>query len=358
LFLTAQESRGLLGVNGIDVGTEANFKTGEGVEAGYDLKMPRVIVTGAGKALGAGALQRRGMEEEIITGTFKDEVEALEGETKDFGEVVKFVRSTGGVVGMMALGKDGEFEGKAAGKRTKEKVAVVVGDKPGAIDPFGVEDVAEEAALLDEVMFVGANEFALDKGWNEGKGDELRVGVGEGSAGAGADVLEDVDVLETLVLVEVEDAFPITGEDFSHGSDGQVFQRELAVGGLDDDFVGADAADTVVKPFGTRLERTFNPHGGVAVRNDADTPTGFIRLGLFLAESVDLGRREAFVAFGEGIQHAGLEDRGGKILGTPLAFRGKNDPDVMERIATKFGMRHAGAVNQAGLIMQSQAARG
>ena len=128
---------------------------------------------------------------------------------------------------MMALGENGQFKREAAGEGAEENVAVVFRDQPRAVGAFGVEDVAEEAALLEEIMVAGAGEFAFDKRRDERKRHELGVGMGEGCSGAGADVLEDVDVLEAQVLVEVDDPFAIAGEDVGDGADAEVFQGAI-----------------------------------------------------------------------------------------------------------------------------------
>ena len=68
---------------------------------------------------------------------------------------------------------------------------------------------------------------------------------------------------------------------------------------------------------------------------------------LFLADRVNLGRREPFVALGEGIEGRAVAAIGGhEILRTALAFGGEDDPGVVERIAAKFG-RHEENSNRA-----------
>ena len=66
-------------------------------------------------------------------------------------------------------------------------------------------------------MFAGADELAFDKRRNERQGDQLGMGVGEGCTGAGPDVFENIDVLEAVVLVEIEEAFAVSGENIGDG---------------------------------------------------------------------------------------------------------------------------------------------
>ena len=74
---------------------------------------------------------------------------------------------------MMALGKNGELERKAAGERAKEDEAVVLRDEAGTVGALGMEDIAEKAALFQEEMFAGTDELAFDEGRDERKRDEL-----------------------------------------------------------------------------------------------------------------------------------------------------------------------------------------
>ena len=115
---------------------------------------------------------------------FQDRIQALQGEPKDFGQVLQLIGGAGNVFRMMALGENGQFKREAAGEGAKENVTVIFRDHPGATGAFGVEDIAEEAALLEKIMVVGAVELAFDKGRNDRKRHELGVSVAEGRSGA------------------------------------------------------------------------------------------------------------------------------------------------------------------------------
>jgi hypothetical protein len=118
---------------------------------------------------------------------------------------------------MMALGEDGQFKREAAGEGAEENVAVVFRDQPRAVGAFGVEDVAEEAALLEKIMVAGADQLAFDKGGTSGSATSCEWAWASDAPALGPDILEDVDVLEALVLVEVDDPFAVAGEDLGDG---------------------------------------------------------------------------------------------------------------------------------------------
>ena len=59
------------------------------------------------------------------------------------------------------------------------------------------------------------------------------------------------------------------------GNYGEIFERNVAVGRVDDDLVRADASEAVVKSHGAGFELALDAHGGVAIRHDANAPTGF-----------------------------------------------------------------------------------
>ena len=75
---------------------------------------------------------------------------------------------------MMALGEDGQLKRKAAGKRAEKNMAVVFRDEARTVGAFGVEDVTEKTALLDDEVFAGPGELAFDGSRNERKRDLLR----------------------------------------------------------------------------------------------------------------------------------------------------------------------------------------
>jgi hypothetical protein len=158
----------------------------------------------------------------------------------------------------------------------------------------------------------------------------------ERGAGSRPDILENVDVLETNVLVEVDDALAVTGEDFRDSTGAEFLQGDISAWRFDDHFVGANATQAVVQADWCGLESAFNAHCRIAVRHDADGPARLVGLRLIFAHRVDLGRGEAFVALGEWVERGRGELRGQKVLRPPLPLRGKDDPDIMQRVAAKF----------------------
>ena len=93
-------------------------------------------------------------------------------------------------------------------------------------------------------------------------------------------------------------------------------RAQFAIGCFNDDFVRADAGEAVVEPDRGGFERALDPHGGVTVGHDANAPAGFVGLRFFLADRVDLRRREPFVALGKGIEGPRFAER---PAGSPAA---------------------------------------
>ena len=77
--------------------------------------MPAVIVTRAAKTLGVGASQRGHVQQQVIARLFQDRVEAMQGESEDFGQVLQLIGRAGNVFRMMALRENGHLKRKAAG---------------------------------------------------------------------------------------------------------------------------------------------------------------------------------------------------------------------------------------------------
>src|ERR1700761_6727307 len=168
-------------------------------------------------------------------------------------------------------------------------------------------------------------------------------------------VLENVDVLEARILVEIENALAVGGEDLRHAADGEVLQRGLRVGRLDDDLMRADAADAVVETLRLGVELALDAQRGITVGHYAHAPARLVRLGLLLAQGEDFRRREAFVALGEGIERGGRKRGRGVVLRSALAFRREDNPGVVQRIAAEFRRHTRGSKSAYGIYATASA---
>ena len=104
----------------------------------------------------------------------------------------------------MLLGQDPglEWETRRVGSEGEE--VLVFRDHARAGFGFLPDDVAEYAALLVDVVLLGAFDLFGDVNGKNGQRDELRVRVLERGAGSLAVILEDEDVLEATIFLEIE----------------------------------------------------------------------------------------------------------------------------------------------------------
>ncbi len=103
------------------------------MKAWNDFQVPAVIEARAGKTLGARSPQRCHVEQQVVARLLQHRVEALDGEAKNFGQVLQFIRRARNKFRMMALGKNRHFKREPARVGTKKNVAVIFRDQPRAV---------------------------------------------------------------------------------------------------------------------------------------------------------------------------------------------------------------------------------
>ena len=223
------------------------------------------------------------------------------------------------------------LDGEEALGRDHDPPAVLVG---GIL----LDDVAEHAALLELVVAPRALELLHERLGNDGRGDELGVGVLERRPRAGAVVLEDEDVADAPVTVEIHDALAVRLEHLDDVGDRQIAQVLVVLGPLDHHLVGPHAVHLVVEALAPALEDALDLERGELVRHHADLPAGAVGGAARGAGGVDLGRGLVLVARTEGaIAGAPLEPDGGEVRG-PAAALGRDDhPAADHRVLAELG---------------------
>src|SRR5450755_220307 len=80
------------------------------------------------------------------------------------------------------------------------------------------DDVAKNAAFLFVVIMPTVVDLFAHAARDDGQGDELGVGMLEGSAGGFAMIFENEDVAEALVVFEIEHAVAVGPQDIFDGA--------------------------------------------------------------------------------------------------------------------------------------------
>ena len=149
-------------------------------------------------------------------------------------------------------------------------------DDAGFGDDLMLDDVAVDTAVAELEVAAGAVDFLLNALWNDGQGDELGVGVLEGSTRALAMVLEDEHVAEAGVAGEVVDTIAHGEEQIGDANVRHAGEGVGVLGTFDDDLVGSDAVHVVVEAFRPAVDFTFDAEGWELVGNGAKSPAGLI----------------------------------------------------------------------------------
>src|SRR5579859_8045771 len=235
----AEEASGLFGRSGIDVEAGAPLEAGNLGKFGDDLEMPVVVIVNF-------FADGRSVNHEVVRGAVEDDIETHQRvfqharEAGVDGALIVFVR------GAVNLGEQPHLEGKARGVGSDADEMFVLADDALAGIALLADDVAEDAALLFVVIVPAVVDFFADAAGNNGKRDELRMRVLDGSAGGFAVILEDEDIAETLVVLEVEHAVAISPQDVFDGARRKSSERGGVFRSLDNDFMSADAIHFVI----------------------------------------------------------------------------------------------------------------
>src|ERR1035437_2845559 len=221
-------------------------------------------------------LDRRAVHDEIVGWPFQHLFELANGGTEDPGEV-----GQGGCVGILemgfvALGQNPGFKGEARRIGREHGEAVGLTDQADAGCRLVADDVAEDAALLEIEKKFGGVHFFLDALGDDGKRDQLGMGMLERRARGVAIVLEEDDVAEATVLLEIVDAILERPEDLFDELVGHVAEGRAVVRPFDDDLVGADAVHLVVHALAPAVQLAFDTEDGEFIGHDAHTPTGLV----------------------------------------------------------------------------------
>src|SRR5579884_2149275 len=242
----------------------------------------------------------------------------------------------------MPLGQNPGFEGEPRGVWRQGYKILVLSDYARTALGFLADDVAEDAALLVKEVLLGALELLNDLSRQNRQRDQLRVSVLQGSARGLSVILENQDVLEAAVFFQVQNAVSKGPQHIFHALGRKGGQGSVVIGGLDDDFVGADAVHLVEHALGLPVQIAFNTQGRELVGNDANGPArGVFRrrrptVGIG-AISLDFRRSLVFVAVAEGTKTASEFYRfPGEVRGTFGAIGRNNDPATHNGVFPQF----------------------
>src|SRR5580692_1104471 len=150
------------------------------------------------------------------------------------------------------------------------------------------------------------------------------MGVFERSASRFAMVLEQQNVAQAGIAFQVEDAIAESPKEIFDPLFGKIGERDFVVRTLDDHFVRAHAAHSVVETLALAIERSFDAKSRELIGNHAQIP---MAVAVFTIRE-DLRRGIGFVAKAKGTTSIRLGKilAAGEIAGAPGATGGDDHP--------------------------------
>ena len=118
--------------------------------------------------------------------------------------------------GMMGFGKDPGLEWKPGGERGDREKRAVLGHKPVFLLKLLSDDIAEDTTVFIVEIGLGSFNLLAHPPRDDGKGDDLRVGMFQRGSCCDAVVLENKDVSKTLVSPEIDDPVAVGQQDILH----------------------------------------------------------------------------------------------------------------------------------------------
>jgi len=243
-------------------------------------------------------------------------------------------------------GQDRHLEREPRRVRSVGDEAVIGADDPLLALQLVVEDVAEQAALLELVVGPRRIQLQRDGARRDRRGDELGMRVPQRGARGAAVVLENEDVFEPLVAAQVEPAQPVDVHDARQVLHRHVRHAQLVIRALDDHLVRPDAAHAVVNSGALLLQIALDHERRELVGHHPDFPSRRIGRGTRRADGEDLGGRLVLVPRAERAERSRrLHFLAGddEIPGALAPLHRDDHPPLLDRIVSQF--RHVSSLH-------------
>ena len=117
---------------------------------------------------------------------------------------------------MMGFGKDPGFERKPGGEGGDGDERLIFGDNAVFLLKLLSNDIAEDTPVFIMEIRLGSLNLFAQPLRDDGKGDDLRMGMFQGGPCCDAVVFEDKDVSETLVAPKIDDPLAVGQQDILH----------------------------------------------------------------------------------------------------------------------------------------------
>src|ERR1700757_1691816 len=135
----------------------------------------------------------------------------------------------------MLLGQYPGLEWKARRVGGKSEKIPVFSDYADACFSFLADDIAEDTALLVDVILLRTFELFSHINGKNRKRNKLRMAVPERGTGGSSVILENLNVLETTIFLEVENTVTESPEDIFNAFGGEIPQASVVVRSFDND---------------------------------------------------------------------------------------------------------------------------
>ena len=154
------------------------------------------------------------------------------------------------------------------------------------------------APVVEELQRAG--HFLPDRDGNDGRHDQLRMGVLQRRSRRRSLVFKDQSVNEPRISLEVDEPVPKDPQHLADIVDRQPRHVGFMMRTFDDDFVCPDSVHEVVNPVAPLVEIALDLQCGEPVGNDASPPAAVISLGARMSIREDFRRRRIFVPLAKG----------------------------------------------------------
>jgi hypothetical protein len=143
-------------------------------------------------------------------------IHSLEGIGEDLSCVFVLGRIHVLEAGMMGFGKDPGLKRKPGGEGSDGDERFIFGDHAVFLLKFLPNDIAENAPVFIVEIRLGSLNLFAHPPRDDGKGDDLRMGMFQRRPCCDAVVLKDKDISKTLVAPQIDDPIAVGQQDIPH----------------------------------------------------------------------------------------------------------------------------------------------
>jgi len=193
----------------IDIKSCAPLEPGHFGELRHDLKMPVVVIV-------IPFWKGRGMDDVIVGRVVEHLMQTVKGLRKDLSGLCierGFRMLETGVVG---FGEDPCLKGKPGSERSDGEKILILGDDAVSLMKLLSNNVAKDTPVFVAKVILGPFDLFAHPLWNDGKGDDLGMGMFQRSASSDPMVFKDKDITESLVTPQIDHALAVGPKNVLH----------------------------------------------------------------------------------------------------------------------------------------------